>query len=195
MRSQTVAQRLRCLALGLAGVLTLATTADAQLRGVLSPGDAVRVRYTGVFQPYEGRLVSIGRDSLVLELSNSNHLLFAIPRAAVEEAWVRGGHHRKTLNGVGIGFLAGAATGAVVGAIAYQPCSSGGGLFGSGSDCVDFSRGTYAAAGALLGAVAGVVIGGIAGYATHGQSWEQVQLPAVTLAPGQRTLIAARARL
>ncbi len=195
MRSQTVSQGIRCLGLGLAAALTLATPAHAQLPGELSPGATVRVRHTGVLQPYEGRLVSIGRDSLVLELSSANHLLFAIPRGAIEEAWVRSGDHRKTLNGIGIGFLAGAVTGAVAGAIAYQPCGSGGGLFGSGSDCTDFGRGNTAAAGALLVGVAGVGVGGIGGYSIHGQGWEHVQLPAVTLAPGQRTRIAARATL
>ncbi len=187
----THSQRVFALLAGLTGMFLLATSAAAQHVRDLQPGATVRIRAAGAERPYEGRLVSLSRDSLVLALAGEGDSRVALPRESVARAWIATSQHRETLAGLGIGFLAGAAVGAALGALAYQPCT--------GDFCIlDFGRGGEAAmAGVLLGGV-GLVLGGIAGYCTHGQNWEPALLPLTTVSrtpAGHGVALAVRVRL
>ncbi len=187
----THSNRLFPLLAGLTGMLVLAPSAPAQHVRDVQPGATVRIRAARAERPYEGRVVSLSGDSLVLALAGEGDARLALPRKDVTQAWVSAGQHRETLVGMGIGFLAGAAVGAALGALAYQPCT--------GDFCIlDFGRGGEAAmAGLLLGGV-GLVLGGIAGYGTHGQSWEPALLPLTTVSrtpAGHAVGLAVRLRL
>ncbi len=175
---------------GLAGMLLLATSARAQDAGQLHPGARVRIWYGAGEQRYEGRLVSLSRDSLVVALAIAGEPLTAIPRDKIGRVWVQTAGHRKTLVGLGVGLGVGATVGAAVGAAAYEPCT--------GECFIDFGRGVSALAGAVVFGGAGLLVGGIAGFCTHGQNWQPVALPvtAVSLTPAGRGLgLAVRARL
>jgi len=87
--------------------------------------------------------------------------------AAIRTVWVitaqnrlevSAGMHRRTLRGIGRGFLFGAATGAAIGLLTYREpdCSQS-------FVCLDFGPGFAALAGAVVLGVPGMVIGAIAG--------------------------------
>ena len=156
---------LLCSALALGG---RAVAANAQAAQVDS-GAKVRVMLTGrEDRHYEGRLVALTTDSVIVGLSGDRSI--RVPRASVArlDLGTRPHRTRNTWMGIGIGLVAGAAVGAAVG-----PSLPGGSepdpVFGE-----EFER----TVGAVLFGAVGATAGGIVGYNVGGTRWQQVPLSA-----------------
>ncbi len=173
-------------------LLLLATPGRAQLpAGAPAPtGQLVRIQLRDPPVRYEGRLLRLDRDSVVLSLVGPGvGRTVPIPRSAISSAWVSAGRSRNTLRGLGIGLLAGGVGGAIIGAVTYSPCESQ----GYGCILAPGSRAQAAGAGAALVGTLGLVVGGVAGWATVRQRWQPLSLPAsAMLAPIGRGRIALR---
>ena len=167
-------QRARRIALALACIV-LPHQAAAQ--GVF-PGVRVRVVDVSSAAPVlTGQLVRKAGDTVIVSSAAATPTVFVV--GAGHRLEVSAGTHRRTLRGVGLGFLVGAATGAVLGLASYQEpdCSQS-------FICLDFGPGFAALAGAVVFSVPGMVIGGIVGAKKH-EVWRRVgRLPVhVGIAP------------
>ena len=147
----------------IAFVAFLARRAPAQ---DVRPDSGTLVRVHPATEPgvtYEGRLIWLGADSVIVDVPGEGaarwHRL-AVARLDIGRRGSRAGH---TFIGMGVGLVAGAALG---GAALYA---------GSSSD--DFLGPEFAAAvGAVLGGTVGTVVGGIVGYNRPHTAWHEVPL-------------------
>ena len=169
------------LALITASIL-LAHRADGQ---GAAPGQRVRLMVSGSKRPLVvGQFIRQANDSIVIRpdsaLRPEGERAFLLERGHRVEQSV--GFRRRTLKGVGVGLLAGATTGGVVGALTYSKpdCSSD-------FICFDFGRGFSAFAGAMVLALPGMVIGGIIGASEKHEAWRRAD-------PAVRALIAPTAK-
>ena len=163
--------------LALAAILILvAAPVAAQARDPLAAGDWIRARHQR--DRVEGRVVSLEGDVLILARDERAADTLSLP--ALTELEVSTGRRRNTLRGMGIGFLALGATGAVLAAATWEPCT--------GWLCIGPSSEAEAAAWGLIGGgAAGVIAGGIIGVATHRHVWAPVERPVrFGLAPAGR---------
>jgi hypothetical protein len=170
--------RTRTVCLGLVSVLLTPALSAQQ---VTAPGSRVRV-VGGDRQPMaSGAFVRLAGDTVVVTTAaGTTQALIVPPGYHVEESV---GMRRRTLRGMGIGLVAGAAAGAILGAASYRkmpcnwPCVEGpSNPFGSGIG--PNSPGEMAVAGAVVLGVPGMVIGGIIGGRQR-EWW----VPVNTLAP------------
>ncbi len=175
----------------LPSLLALVLAMPAEAQDTARVGDVVRIQLRGHPYPsYEGPLLTLDGGMLAIAPRADATATFSIPRSEIFRVWVDDGRSRSTLTGLGLGFLAGAALGAAVGAIAYQR-----------PDCQDnpfCERSSWALAGGAVGGACGLLVGGIAGSMTWHERWRPVELPAaVSVAPAGRGRfgLAVRARL
>lgn len=77
------------------------------------------------------------------------------------------GMHRRTLRGLGIGFLVGAASGAMLGSATYKKPECG----AESIICLDFGRGFATGAGAITLSVPGALIGALVGRSQTHEVW------------------------
>jgi hypothetical protein len=114
----------------------------------------------------------------------------AIVLGADRQLEVSAGTRRRTLKGVGLGFLLGTAAGAAIGRATYDNPGC------SGDVCFDFGPGLATFGGALLGGASGMVIGGIIGANSKYEAWRpmgqrHVRLGLATVSSGGVRLIAS----
>jgi hypothetical protein len=148
-------------------VLLLAPLSDALAQTPLPLQFSERVRVTASefsLTEQEAELVGIGNDVVVAVADSTLRL----PVASLERFEVHAGRQGHVWRGVGIGFLAGAVSGAALGATAN--CASS-------ESCSPFeSTGQVVAAGAVIVGLGGAVVGGIVGAFIKTDKWEEVPL-------------------
>ena len=144
----------------------------------VSRGSRVRVA-TRDAEPFVATLARDAGDTLVVELPSGASL--ALPQARITRLEVSGGVQRRTWQGAGVGLLAGAGVGAIVGLATYHRSDCGDSQVGQAIVCplIDgVSREVTVYADALLIGAAGSVIGALVGHAGH-EKWIPVSLPRV----------------
>jgi len=157
--------RARRIALTLAGFL-LPVTVAAQY--AVTPGARVRVvDASRAGPPLTGQLIRMAGDTVII--SSAAAMQTALLLTPAHRFEVSGGTHRRTLQGIGLGFLAGAAVGAILGFALYEE-----------SDCTglcifDFSQGESALLGAVGLGVPGILIGGIVGANLKHETWRIIE--------------------
>jgi hypothetical protein len=143
-------------------LFVLAPLSDALAQAPpLEPGQRVRVtapdlgvnRQSAVLETLRGDMLVVVEDSTI-----------RIPVASVTRIDVHRGRHGHPWRGAGIGFLAGAATGAVAGAILCQ------------DGCIEWDTGAVVALGAAVFSASGAVVGGVVGAFIKTDKWEEVPL-------------------
>jgi hypothetical protein len=117
-----------------------------------------------------GTVTAVRGDSIVFRRDKAGDSL-TIGFAHVGRLDVGRGRHARPITGLGLGFLAGAAAGAIAGAATYQKpaCTND-------SFCLDFGVGANVAGGAVLGGAGGALVGLIAGAFIHTERWRTVSL-------------------
>jgi hypothetical protein len=153
-------------------LVMLAVSAAAQepgtLQSVVQPGARVRVSTVGTGMG-TGRVVAGPRDSLHVARERSVDTLH-LAGSQLTSLDVSVGRHKRRWRGAGLGFLGGAALGAVIGAATYQkPDCAGDAYF------CDLGQGFDATFGAALLGGAGAVVGAITG-AGRADDWRPVAL-------------------
>jgi hypothetical protein len=153
-------------------LVMLASTASAQesgtLQSAIQPGARVRVSTVGA-GTVTGRVVAVQGDSLQLTRDRSVDTL-RLAGSQLTSLEVSVGRHKRRWRGAGLGFLGGAALGAVLGAATYRkPDCSGDAYF------CDLGPGFDATFGAVLLGGAGAVVGAIAGGGSA-DDWQPVAL-------------------
>lgn len=113
---------------------------------------------------YEGRLLSLTRDSVVVAVPGAGHMRWARHAVARFDVGRRGSRAGGTFIGIGVGAAVGAGLGAALG---YATSDN--------SDYV-FDRNVGAAIGAFFIGIAGGVTGGIVGYNHPPTRWREVPL-------------------
>lgn len=153
----------------------VASAAGAQQVAPLAPGAHVRVirtdRDTTLHAAYpivEGRLVSLDRDSVTLQLKGED-LPRSLPRSAVDHLETDAGRNRG--KGAAVGAVVGGALSAGIG-LATDNCSEG---------CI-MSKSDWVIGLGEVGAVVGAVVGILVGT----QAWRRADMPATaTITPLQ----------
>ncbi len=152
--------------LGTIALLLSPTLAWSQDPPAIVPGSRIRITEleAGKSKRRSGTVVTAGADTVVLRFDGSGATgTFSLARiSGLEASRGRKGH---VAVGVGLGFLAGAGTGALVGALA---CKNQGCLSGS-----DDLGGAVTALSAGIGGVVGMLVGGLIG-AHKTDMWEAV---------------------
>jgi len=148
------------------GLLVLPTVAWSQDHPAIVPGSRIRITQleAGKSRRHSGTVVTAAADTVVLRLDGLGATAtYSLARiSGLELSRERKGH---VAVGVGVGFLAGAGTGALVGALA---CKDHGCLNGS-----DEMGALVVALGAGIGGVVGMLVGGVIG-AHKTDTWEAV---------------------
>ena len=156
----------RLIWLGTIALLLSPTVAWTQEPSAIVPGSRIRITEleAGKSRRRSGTVVTAAADTVVLRLDGLGATAtFSLARmSGLEVSRGRKGH---IAVGVGVGFLAGAGTGALVGALA---CKDDGCLNGS-----DEMGALVVALGAGIGGVAGMLVGGGIG-AHRTDMWETV---------------------
>jgi hypothetical protein len=172
----------RLAAVVLAGVVAVPHV-DAQQSGSVpvagvSAGSRIRIG-TSDAVPFVGTLVRGSADTLVVELPSGSSV--ALPQARITRLDVSGGIRRRTWQGAGVGFLAGAGAGTAVALATYRRSDCGDSEIGQGIICPwldGISReATVIVDAALLGA-AGTIVGALIGHVGH-ETWIPVSLTRV----------------
>lgn len=175
---------MRSTALSLGALLVLTTWLQGQDVPPVSLGARVRVTtIPGTSYPHRvvGTLLELSPEHLTLRASRARGRDIQLPRTAVSRLEVSRGRHSKVGAGLALGFLGGAAVGALVGA---------------NSDCGEYSGGVCAGATALVLALPGLLVGGVIGATTHVDRWEEIQWAGSFLPTSpQRLGFALRVRL
>jgi hypothetical protein len=136
----------------------------------VTPGSRVRITTPGDAS-FTGTLVRENADTIVAELASGASL--AIPRTRIAQLDVSGGLRRHTWQGAGIGLLAGAGVGAIVGLATYRRSDCGDSKVGKVIVCplIDgVSRDVTVYGDALLAGAAGTVLGALIGHVGH-ETW------------------------
>jgi hypothetical protein len=154
------------------------------------PGARVRVRATDYGDTSQiGTITGVRHDGITFRRERHRDSLM-IGFDHVTQLEISQGRHSHPVSGLAIGFLGGAAIGAIAGAASYSntvSCPPNGEFF-----CIGplTTQGEDAALGAVLGAVGGGVIGLVTGFIVHTERWHKVSLRSL-LAQRQTGLILA----
>jgi hypothetical protein len=174
---RSIAARRGAVALGI--LITLSKTVVAQTPArTPNAGDRVRITRLGFPAPMVGAMVSATADSISF-IPVVQHSLGAprvqdmatIARTDVQAFEVSDGRRRHPWSGLGWGFLGGAAGGAIVGALTYEPCTSTEFL---GCFLTPSSREDSALLGGAVGGVLGSAAGFIVGALYQTERWQKV---------------------
>ena len=138
----------------------------------VSAGARVRVVDTGTHASLlKGTFVRVAADSVFVTASDSTAFMML---GGPHQLQVSGGRHGHPFKGMGIGFVAGAGLGAIIGSATY-----------SDSDCADaffcnkkINTGVDAIGGALLG----LLVGGIVGASVKTEKWRSIDHRTVRVA-------------
>ena len=150
-----------------------------------APGE--RVRITLAARPAAaGTVVRAGTDGLVLRAAGADMVRAAWPEVRRLDVSLGASRTRSMLRGTGIGLLAGAATGAVLGFATYHEDENGGGCY---PICSRSGSALYA--GAVLGAVGGVA-GALSGAIWPRERWRRSPLPVSIAAARDGVAVGAR---
>lgn len=145
-------------------VLLSPTVATSQDPPAIAPGSRIRITQleAGKSKRSSGTVVKAAADTVVLKLDGLGATAtYSLARiSGLEVSRERHGH---VAAGVGLGFLAGAGTGALVGVVACNGCVGGSDELGA----------LVPALGAAIGGVVGMVVGGAIG-AHKTDTWEAV---------------------
>jgi hypothetical protein len=158
----------------------------------VSTGSRVRLA-TPEAAPFVGTLVRSGADTLVVELPSGASL--ALPQGRITRLDVSGGIRRRTGQGAGIGFLAGAGVGTVVGLATYRRSDCGDSAIGRGVFCPwldGVSREATVIVDAALVGAAGTIVGALIGHVGR-ETWIPVSVGRVG-AGGPRLTVGRVAR-
>jgi len=157
----------RLVRIGTIALLLSPVVAWSQEAPAIVPGSRIRITElaAGGSGRRSGTVVTAGADTVVLRLDRGGETatFFLVKISELEVSRGRTGH---TAAGVGLGFLAGVGTGALVGALA---CGSEGCYSGD-----DEMTGPVIAVAAGIGSVVGMVVGGVVGAGPKTDSWEAV---------------------
>jgi hypothetical protein len=155
------------LAISLASPLHAQTSSAAE--PMLVPGAKVRVKYDRG-ESYEGRLVSVRRDSLTVAWTKDLVATVASSDIAVLE--VGTGARRQVVRGAFLGAGLGVLAGSVAGALLYRPTCN----VALGDDCsASNARGDEVGRDAYVGGALGLVFGAAQGLIAREQ-WRRVPL-------------------
>lgn len=134
-------------------------------------GERIRVTATsGAGQSRsKGRVTAYQADTLMLQRSEGD--VRAIPVSTITKLEASAGQKTNGRKGMTYGFLGGAASGAIIGAITYKSSNCPHGLYlGPPVDCHGAS-GFKAGEGALFGGMLGLALGGIYGRYHRTERW------------------------
>jgi hypothetical protein len=170
-------------------MVMLACVASAPLLGAqgsavvtitgVSPGSRIRVA-TPEAAPFVGTLIRGSADTLIVELPSGSSL--ALPQARITRLDVSGGVRRRTWEGAGIGFLAGAGAGTVVALATYRRSNCGDSAIGEAILCPwldGVSREATVIVDAALLGTAGTIVGALIGHVGR-ETWIPVSLRRVS---------------
>lgn len=146
----------------LAGVLL--TPELAAQEPAARAGDLVRIEVAGHAARKIGTLIRLTPDTLILDAD-------PIPRQQIKGLERSSGRKSRWLRGLAVGFGAGMAAGAIVGAA--HPCLDG-----------EFTQLWCAGFFGAIGAVAGAPIGALIGSRSHTERWRRVPLDRLSLSAG-----------
>jgi hypothetical protein len=151
------------ISFGTIGLLLAPVVAWSQQPTALVPGSRVRITEKAS-KPRAGTVVTASADSVVLKVDSAGQTAtFSV--AKISQLEVSRGIKGHAGNGVALGLLVGAGTGALVASLA---CGGG------STDCYDGESGPVTLAAAGLGAVVGMVTGAVIGSNHKSESWEAV---------------------
>ena len=153
----------RVTVLSIIALLLTSSFAWATESPVVVPGARLRITELGLGKSgrHAGTVVTAGTDTVVLRLDRGEGTA-PYSLAKTEEIALSRGRHGHVVAGLGLGFLAGAGTGALVGAS---------GNYGGGEDAgIDKILNTLAWSG--IGAGVGMLVGGIVGAMHKTERWE-----------------------
>ena len=157
-------------------VIALAGTASAQESRIppvqIQPGARVRVSAPTVGRT-SGRVIVAAGDSLTLVRDRTSDTL-RLATSDLQSLEISVGRHKRRWAGAGLGFLAGAAVGTVVGLATYEKPKDC-----AGQMLCDLGPGFDATFGALLFGAGGAITGAVLG-AGKADDWEPVATPART---------------
>ena len=162
---------MRCAAL-VAMVLTGVAGPDAlaQANAPVQPGQRVRLRSAVAQTPELVGVVEAVRPDTLLVRDDDRSVATAVPLTTVDRLQVSRGRHSHWVSGAGIGFVVGAATGAILGVAGHNE-----------SDWI-IGPGASAFVGAVLLGPIGAGAGAAVGLMVKTERWETVPLAAA--APG-----------
>ncbi len=152
------------------------TPVTAESLGILRGARARLVVSDYGEDPQTGTITAVRGDSFVFRRDKAGDSQ-TVAYTHVAQLDVSGGRHARTLTGLVVGLLGGAAAGAGLGVATYHtppPCTNNPfcGLFvGFGG-----SQGSNAAGGAAVGAAAGALLGTIVGAIIHTEQWHAVSI-------------------
>lgn len=128
-------------------------------------------------KPVLATVVEIGADTVVIRPAD-RPVSTVVPRSEITSLQMSEGTRRPILKYALRGFLIGAGTGAVIGAVTYDDDTGYWCMFAC-------SRASNAALSGVLGGVVGMVAGGIVGATRQSEKWNTVIDPRrVSIAPG-----------
>jgi hypothetical protein len=145
-------------------------TLTAESLGIV-PGARARLIVSDYGEDLQtGTVTAVRGDTIVFRRDQAGDSL-AIGFVHVGRLDIGRGRHARPFTGLGLGFLVGAAAGAIAGAATYQKpaCTND-------SFCLDFGVGANVAGGAVLGGAGGALVGLIAGAFIHAERWRTVSL-------------------
>ena len=145
----------------------------------VSAGSRIRVA-TPEAAPFVGTLVRGNADTLIVEMPSGSSL--ALPQARITRLDVSGGVRRRTWQGAGIGFLAGAGAGTVVALATYRRSECGDSAIGQAILCPwldGVSREATVVVDAALLGTAGTIVGALIGHVGR-ETWIPVSLRRVS---------------
>jgi hypothetical protein len=122
-----------------------------------------------------GTVIGVHQDSVAVRREPQRDTLM-VGFAHLTALELSEGRHAHPVTGLAIGFLGGAAIGAILAAAAYHKSTETCPPYAFGCGFGDFGAGANAAAGAILGAVGGAVVGVITGFIVHTERWRKVPL-------------------
>lgn len=158
----------RLMPFGTIALLLAPVVAWSQEPPTIVPGSRIRITElaAGTSAPRSGTVVTASADTVVLKLDNGGETA-AFSLAKISALEVSRGQKGHAGTGVGLGFLAGLGTGALVGSLV---CGGESACY-SGSD--DMS-GPVTAVAAGLGGVVGMAVGAVVGGNHKTEKWEAV---------------------
>ena len=173
---------MRYLGFVIAVLLIPVSRLTAQDAPLLEPG--VRVRVSSTPRPSRpdwivGTVIAITSDRLAIRPQQDSGREIDIARTTVTRLEVSRGQHSKWLTGLGLGFLAGAGSGAAIG---YAALHEG----------HDLAPRDAALIGAIPGALVGALIGVAIGSGSKSERWQSIPVTLSIMGGAQKSRYAVR---
>lgn len=162
----------RFIALGIVAFLLAPCVAWSKEPSAIVPGSRIRITERAADEggALSGTVVTAGADSVVMSLDKgAQRAPFAL--AGLSRVEVSRGEKGHTAAGIGLGFLAGAGIGALIGVKDTQ-----------GEDSLEVWMNVLAWSG--IGAGVGMLVGGVIGAVYKTEKWEQVPVESIAMSAG-----------